>query len=175
MMSANIGPATVSTSTPIPAIAIVFLDIICNSSYTINIEIIIGGFGVIAVLTYISFIFMIRPVQLSSDVNCRLLYNIITGDFLGHSIYLSYYLAQEAIEQTGRKWKKICQTKIWFQHILTVDISLCVRLTDCCFGSIVCRHISLPSTDTKQHTTSELFVIVLVISEMHDNAFLLLK
>jgi len=58
---------------------------------------------VIAVLTYISFIFMIRPVQLSSDVNCRLLYNIITGDFLGHSIYLSYYLAQEAIEQTVRR------------------------------------------------------------------------
>lgn len=73
-------------------------NILREASYTANIEILAVGIVLIAVLTYLSFIFMIRPVRISSDVNCRLLYNVRRGDFLAASVYLAYYLAQEAVD-----------------------------------------------------------------------------
>ena len=48
-------------------------NILREDSYTANIEVLAGGIVLIAVLTYLSFIFMIRPVRIRSDVDCRLL------------------------------------------------------------------------------------------------------
>lgn len=73
-------------------------NIIRESSYLLLV-----GVGFIGIIAYLSFILMIPSIHITTDANCVLLYNLQKGEFLPPSVYMHYYLAQEAAEQSVRR------------------------------------------------------------------------
>jgi hypothetical protein len=78
-------------------------NILRESSYIFNVQVLVVVVAIIGILVYLSFIFMIPPIHLVTNANCRLLYNSKKGEFLFPSVYLHYYLAQEAAELSVRR------------------------------------------------------------------------
>jgi len=78
-------------------------NILKGSSYLFNVLLVLIGVALVGIVVYLSYIFMIPSIHVTTNANCKLLYNSKTGEFLSPSVYLQYYLAEEAAEQTVRR------------------------------------------------------------------------